>query len=279
MANGVRYRRARVYKHDAFACTCRYEPTDPAETHNTGTNQAALIVKFCRTQHAFFVPFAWLGSHLARKEQRFYDALRDVPAVPSAAYHITAEHSAFRHAIAHDFVPGTPLQPDDPLAHDFFPTLFALIENVHAHGIAVVDLNKIDNIIVDPQGQPHLLDFQLSVMASRWWCWNPLGRAWLRSLQRSDRYHLAKHWRRLQPGTFADTGMDVDALRPATVRIWRKVWRPVILLRRRMFVMLGVRKQQGTADTELSPETLLGSNTTPSSKDLQKHAETQAIPT
>ncbi len=245
-AGGVPYRRAAVYKHDAFACTCRYEAV--AREHPT------LIVKFCRTQSAFGVPFAWLGAHLRNKEARFYRALHDVDAVPALVADIETGKRACRHVLAHVFVDGEPLQPGVEIDGSFFPALFALIDTVHQRGIAVVDLNKIDNVIVDKLGKPHLLDFQLSVMGAAWWTWNPLGKAWLRSLQRSDRYHLAKQWRRLQPEAFAASGMDVEALRPASVRVWRKVWRPVILLRRRMFVALGVRRNRGTADTELTPE-------------------------
>ncbi len=253
---GQPYHRAELFKHDAFAATALYEP---ARSEEAGCDHAArpIVVKFCRQSSAFGVPLGWFGRYLARKERRFYDALSALDAVPDPVGPIAHDGLELRHAFGHVFVPGRTL-PElaeaDGLRNGFFAELFAVVDRVHAQRIAVVDLNKAENVIVDDSGDPHLLDFQLSVLAPAWWPRFPLTRWWLNSLQRSDRYHLAKHWRRYRPDEFAQSGLDVDALRPGTVRFWRKAWRPVILLRRRLFVALGVRRGPGTADTELSAE-------------------------
>ena len=126
-------------------------------------------------------------------------------------------------------------------------------------GVALVDLDKADNFIVGTDGRPHLLDFQLAFAADRrgflpkW-----LTVRGLHALQRCDRYHLLKHRVRQRPdgvcgGDAAAARAQLDARRPGVIRLWRRVWRPVILARRRLFVRLGIRHGDGTAATEAPP--------------------------
>ena len=76
----------------------------------------------------------------------------------------------------------------------FFEELARVLQAVHARGVAYVDLAKMDNVIVTPDGRPVLLDFQLAVTRyeGRSRLRRRLSDWWLPRLQREDRRHLIK---------------------------------------------------------------------------------------
>jgi len=83
---------------------------------------------------------------------------------------------------------------DPRVPSDFFVRLEALVREVHARGVIVLDLSKRDNVIVRKDGRPALVDFQISV------AFPPergrlLGRAFA-ELARADLYQVYKHRRR-----------------------------------------------------------------------------------
>ena len=255
---GHAYRCVHRYKHDAYAATARYASDEP-------TDAPAAIVKFGRTAPLLGLPLAWLGAHLCRKEREVHRRLEHVPGVPAALDDLDTQAlpRAFRHAFARTYVPGRTLRdvPAHELPDDFFATLAALLDAVHARGVAVMDLQKAENILVDPQGQPHLIDFQLSVRhghdgdsSRRAWTYLPGATPWFRLLQRCDRFYIAKHFARMQPDRFAQTFVpvhgDLDTLRPPLTRCWRALTKPTRHLRRRLLVRLRIRHGSGTADTE-----------------------------
>ncbi|MBB6441401.1 hypothetical protein [Phycisphaera mikurensis] len=247
---GRAYRLVELLKADAFALTARYRPAD-------GGGDA--VVKRCRTQPALGVPFRWLGRRLADRERFFHRRLADLPEVPVDLGEVVIDDRPEPNAFARAWVVGEPLQRDARPGDGFFEAAEALVAAVHARGVALVDLDKADNFIVDPRGRPHLLDFQLALAADR----RGFLPAWLavRGLatqQRCDRYHLLKHRIRQRPDTVcagdaAAAASELDALRPPWIRFWRRIWRPVILTRRRLLVRLGVRSGDGTAATEPPP--------------------------
>ena len=251
---GRPFRLVEVLKADAFALTARYRPTGGG-----GAGGGDAVVKRCRTQPAFGVPFRWLGRRLADRERFFHARLADLPGVPRGLGEVRVDGRAEPQAFARAWVTGEPLRRDTRdgrPADGFFDAADALVAAVHARGIVLVDLDKADNFIVSPAGAPHLLDFQLAFAADRrGWVPEALAVRWLRTQQRCDRYHLLKHRIRLRPDTAcggdpAAAAAALDALRPGWIRAWRTVWRPVILTRRRLLVALGVRSGRGTAATE-----------------------------
>jgi hypothetical protein len=132
----------------------------------------------------------------------------------------------------------------------FFPTLEALLRAMHSRKIAYVDLHKRENILVDVEGDPFLIDFQISVAWPSWLVGGPL----FAILRRSDEYHLMKHWARSRP---EQCGIDEVALRkriPWMIRAHRLVARPLREARRRLLVKLGVRAGKGRVETELFAE-------------------------
>src|SRR5687767_463606 len=130
--NGVRWRHARTVKHDFFAATGFYDDGDG--------NRA--VLKVSRTADFAGVPMAWLGRWLCRRELRFYRALADLPNVPPVLG--TAGPTGFIHA----YVPGRPLSRDRPVPDGFFAALRDLLAELHRRGIAYVDTNKPENILL-----------------------------------------------------------------------------------------------------------------------------------
>lgn len=232
-------------KVDAFALTARYRSASTA---------GDAVVKRCRTQPAFGLPFGWLGRRLAQRERFFHHRLADLAGVPADLGDVSIDGRGEPNAFARAWVTGAPLQRDARPADGFFDRAEALVAAAHDRGVALVDLDKVDNFIVDEHGAPHLLDFQLAFCVDRrGWLPRRLAERVLRTQQRCDRYHMLKHRLRQQPETVPGGRAELDRLRPGWIRQWGRVWRPVILARRRLFVVLGVRRGDGTAATEAVP--------------------------
>ncbi|MEM8783172.1 MAG: hypothetical protein AAGE65_10010 [Planctomycetota bacterium] len=255
---GETYRCAARFKVDAFAATAVYVPR-PGSAIDPLADADAVVVKFGRTASAFGLPMAWIGAHLCGKERDMHRRLAGIAAVPAAVDRLESPGRAFRHTLVRRYVPGRTLRevPAEELPDDFFAKLDVLLDQVHARGVAVMDLNKAENVLVDATGRPHLIDFQLSVRRGvpadrRWWAWVPGSAWWLGVLQGCDRFYIAKHFAHAQPQAFAQTHGDLDELRPRLTRVWRRFTLPLRALRRQLLVGLKVRRGRGTADTEFS---------------------------
>ena len=199
---GKPYRLKKVFKHDFFAASGLYNGTD-----------GAVVLKIYRRQDLLGLPMKWLGRWMARREMAFYRLLEDLPEVPSLV-------DAFgRNGLVHQYIPGKDLleHSGSELKDDFFDRLISLLQNLHRRGMAYIDTNKRDNIIVGDDGKPYLIDFQIS--------WRPkvrvknglLGQA-LSTMQRVDYYHIYKHKSRLRP----------DLMKPAE---WELRRNPVLFLK------------------------------------------------
>jgi hypothetical protein len=213
---GQRFQLAETFKHDFFAATGLYD--GPA---------GRAVLKINRTNEFFGLPMHWAGRLLARREIRLYRATHDLPGVPPLLG--PAGETGFMHA----FVPGHPLGRRELVSGTFFDELLALLRALHDRHIAYVDLNKRQNILVGDDGQPYLIDFQISLL------WPPVGwRRWapvrwlLARFQHGDYYHCLKHKRRLRPDLLtADETREVSRLSP-WIRVHRWIARPLTQLRR-----------------------------------------------
>jgi hypothetical protein len=56
---------------------------------------------------------------------------------------------------------------------EFFERLRALVDRIHARGVAHCDMRRSGNILVDAAGQPYLVDFVSCAFLRPWW--HPLG--------------------------------------------------------------------------------------------------------
>lgn len=214
--NGETFEHVETFKHDFFAATGLYRgPRGPA------------VLKLGRQTDLLSVPMAWLGAFLARREERLYRLLHDVPGIPECIG-LTCG-TGFLHA----FVPGRPLGRADRVSDAFFDQLAALLAAVHARGIAYVDLNKRQNILLGDDGRPWLIDFQISLHVPRsGWGRVPGMRRLLARFQREDWYHFLKHKRRLRADLMTPEELERVERVSFWIRLHRGLTRPLTYLRR-----------------------------------------------
>lgn len=217
VVSGTTYSRTHLIKHDFFAATAFY--VDPAG------NQA--VYKVGRTIPWCGIPLQWLGRRLRDRETRIYEKLHDLPNIPRMIARVGP--TGFLHA----FVEGRPLEKGKPVPDNFFPELFALFSQLHSRGIAYVDTNKPQNILLGDDNRPHLIDFQIS--------WDHGPAFLLRRLQREDLYHLRKHHRRLRPDQLTPAQLAEYKKVGLWVRIHRTLTYPYFKLRRALFSKLRKR--------------------------------------
>ena len=129
---------------------------------------------------------------------------------------------------------------------DFFPRLGRLIEAMHERGMAYVDLEKPDNVLVGDDGGPYLFDFQISWNLPRRWggeLWPArVLRGWL---QEADHYHLLKLQRRTRPEQLSGDAAVESYRKPWYLRIHGIIARPLTRLRRRILNRVDPRRKQG----------------------------------
>jgi len=117
-----------------------------------------------------------------------------IPAVPQVLARLDA------HTYVYEYIEGCSLDDRPPLSADFFERLAEALRQVHARHLVHFDLHKRGNILVDTEGRPHIIDFQIArhigdrFLLSRW-----LSTRLRRSLQSYDIYHIYKYKRRFQP--------------------------------------------------------------------------------
>jgi len=242
--NGEEHALVEVFKHDSWAATALYRGP-----------RANIVAKFNREQPLFFLPMKWFGHWMARREAQAWRLLYGIAGVPSDAGPVLIVGRCWRSAIAHPYIDGHPLHIGEKPANNFFPRLAEMLQAMHERGLAYVDLNKRENIIVGDDGAPGLVDFQLHFAPPRWALGLPPVRWLLRELQANDLYHLHKHiaWHRPDLLPFAER--DWSRSQPLTGRVWRVLYvRPMQVFRRRLLVWLRIRDGGGLAVSELNPE-------------------------
>lgn len=223
------YALQQIYKHDFFAATARY--AGPA---------GSVIVKTNRTASMFGLPMRWIGRILARREAAAYQRLADLDAVPRFLGRLGPA------AVVHEFIPGHPLRKGERVADDFFDRLRAALAVIHDRGMAYVDLEKCENVLVGDDGRPYLIDFQIA------WVW-PTNRggdlwplSWIRRrLQRADLYHVLKLQRRTRPDQLTEAQLAASYQKPVYIRLHGALTRPFTLLRRRILNRVDPQQKRG----------------------------------
>jgi hypothetical protein len=219
--HGRTYRLTREVKHDFFAGTGFYEADEGQR----------IVLKAGRNHDFLGVPLTWLGRWLRDREMRFYHRLRDLPNIPDVLG--TFGETGF----LLEFVSGTPLRKDTVVPDRFFGEARKLVAQIHARGIAYVDMNKKANLIIGEDGRPHLVDFQIS------WDLHELGdnvitRAILRWLQQEDWYHIAKHHSRFRPDELTPEEREAGERRSVLIRLHRFITKPWFGIRRQTWKRL-----------------------------------------
>lgn len=235
------YRHLRTFKHDFFAATGLYEGPS-----------GRVVLKIGRTASLLGLPMMWMGRVLGGHEARIYEEVQDLEGVPRWFGRWG------RTGIVHAFVEGHPLQRHERVADDFFPRLEGLLEELHRRGIAYVDLEKRENILVRADGSPCLIDFQIS------WKWAghngaarrdwqrmipaALGEALFKKLLQGDRYHVLKHRRRHRPDTMTADQMAASYRCGWYIELHRRVSWPFTALRRAILKGLTGRSRSPKQD-------------------------------
>jgi len=241
---GYPYRRIDIFKHDSWAATALYEG-----------ERGKVVAKFNRRQSIFGLPMHWLGRLLAAREARILQLLADLANVPRCSGQITISGAAQPHAVAHDYVEGHPFERGERVDDNFFSRLQQLVEDIHHRDLAYVDLSKRENIIVGDDGQPYLVDFQISFFLPDWWPGNswPM-RKLLQLAQGVDDYLVLKHFHNSRPDLLTAEQQAIVKHPPWLIRTLRSVGDPIRSLRRRVLVLLGVRTGRGRVESEHAPE-------------------------
>ena len=241
-----RYTHVRTFKHDFFAATGLYDGPS-----------GRVVLKLGRVQSLLGLPMAWLGQWAAEHETDMYRLAEGVPGVPKCFGRLG------RTGFAHAFVEGHPLQRNEQVGDDFFPQLARILDRLHERGMAYVDLEKRENILVGTDGCPWLIDFQISYpgpgldgVIRRTWGPGALHRLvprglrhyLLSRLQNGDRYHLLKHRRRHRVDTMTPEEIAASYRVGATINLHRRVVRPLTLLRRGVLKQLTGRSRSPKQD-------------------------------
>ncbi len=234
-AEGRAYALGRVFKNDFFAVTARYDLVDPSQG-----GPASVLLKIGRQARMFGLPLAWVGRMLTRREVAFLHLLEGIDGVPR--YIGPWE----RTGLIREFVPGHALRKGEAVADDFHPRLAELVEAMHARGVAYVDLEKCENVLVGEDGRPHLFDFQISWhVPRRWGGALPPARWLLRRFQRADLYHLLKLKRRTRPDQLTAEELAASYRRPWYIRLHRLVADPLRAVRRRILGRIAPESRHG----------------------------------
>ena len=245
VGNGRNHKLIEVFKHDSWAATAAFAAEDGSK----------IVCKFNRTSPIWILPMKWLGRILARRENWFYHQLADVEGIARPVEIRGAGGERLPNVSAHEFIDGKPFQHPGEADDAFFDRLNALIATLHQRDIAYVDLHKRENIIVDPLGRPHLIDFQVSyALGKRWPANGAIARRILDIFISMDRYHVNKHFARCRPDLLPPEDLARMQEPPKFVRWHRKVAVPLRTLRRALLVRLGIRSGKGMAESELNPE-------------------------
>jgi hypothetical protein len=224
---GRPYDFTQLFKHDFFAATGLYQ----AAANGIDTDPRApplVVLKIQRVKSFYGFPMAWLGRFICNHESEIYAKLQGIRGIP------TMLGSFGPTGMVHEYIPGRILDPAHSLSLEFFDQLQQLIAEIHARGIAYVDTNKRENILVGDDGQPYLIDFQISWNTFRWARRYRWAQWALRKLQDADWYHFFKHKTRLAPKLCTPEEFALAKERSWYLRLHRRVAWPVISTRRRL---------------------------------------------
>jgi hypothetical protein len=189
------YRYVSILKEDFFSANYLYE-----------RGGVSYVLKVSRFRFIGAFAFQWLARLLHHREWNVYSRLEGTPGIPP----LGPRHG--KAAYLHMFVPGETLKTyvkrlrregifdaRRHIADDFFPRLGATLAEVHRREVGYADLSKEENIIVDEQGKPWLIDFQISWPVPTSGPLRPFFHAVFRAIAREDTYHLLKFKARYRP--------------------------------------------------------------------------------
>ncbi|UCF43912.1 MAG: hypothetical protein JSV99_03025 [Planctomycetota bacterium] len=223
------YRLSQVFKNDFFAATALYEYFNKSQEPLVPTPQQ-IILKLNRQEPFLGLPLAWLGEMLCSHQISILRHLNHLNATPRfiSRYGPTG--------LVYQYIPGRTLEENtEKLPDDFFDQLLQLLRQIHQAGVVYLDTNKTDNIILGPDGRPHLVDFQISLHIGKRFLFSRRLAEFLRiTLQNADLYHFYKHKRKLAPELLTPEEYPLSRPTSKAIRLHRLAATPLRKLRRKL---------------------------------------------
>lgn len=234
---GSRYTLEKVLKHDFHAATGLYRrelevsSVKLEDDFKLPTSHfplpVRLICKTNRQMHFCFLPLGLLGRLMTHSEVYNLRRCEGIPEVPRVLARLGA------HMYVYEYIEGQSLNEKPPLPADFFDGLLVALQKVHARNLVHFDLHKPGNILVDTEGRPHLIDFQISRhIGDRFLLSRRLSSRFRRWLQSYDFYHVYKHKRRLQPQLLTEAEAKLSYNYSPALQIQRAIAKPYKRIRR-----------------------------------------------
>lgn len=176
-----------------------------------------------------------LALHLARRERRALRRIAGMADVPLLVY-----SSPF--FTVRGWIEGRPLQEAQPRDPTYYKAARQLLVRLHRTGVTHNDLAKQQNWLMQPDGRPAIIDFQLASVFRR--------RGWLfRMMAREDLRHLLKHKRTYCPDALTPSERRMLETPSLPSRLWRRTVKPVYkFVTRKIF-----RWSDGEGQGELPP--------------------------
>jgi RIO-like serine/threonine protein kinase len=141
--------------------------------------------------------------------------------------------------LVRSFIPGMPMHSARPTDSHYFTAAARLLRKMHRAGVVHNDLAKEPNILVDPNGNPAFIDFQLAWFSRRR---NRL----FRLLGREDIRHLLKHKRTYCSQHLTIREQEILSSPSFLSRLWMKTVKPIYLFVTR--ILMGWADREGAGD-------------------------------
>jgi len=243
------YRLKKVFKHDFFAATALYESNGRSQDIEK-SYPTKVVLKLGRRQHFLGLPLVWLGKIICHHELSNLNHLNGLGSVPR----VLSLYGDL--GIIYEYIDGHSLDEGKDLPNDFFDKLLDLLQQVHQQDIVYLDMNKRGNILVGSDGQPRLIDFQISLYIGPRWLISRRLSSYVRNiLQKADIYHVLKHKRRLCPELLEPHEQTLAYRRSRLIRLHRLAATPFRKLRRLLLKYLHTNDLVATEkNAQFSPE-------------------------
>jgi serine/threonine protein kinase len=233
--DGHAYRLEKHLKADFFAATGRY----------ADESGRRVCLKHFHTESFWLIPLGWAGRYMCNREIGFYRHLEDVQGVPALVGKLGTS------GMVHEWIEGCDLldvrreeQAEGgsraAVSDTFFDELEALALELHSRGVAYVDLNKPDNVLVGDDGRPYLVDFQISFRQPRQ-RWRLFGRWLFKVLTREDLYHVRKLKRKFRRDLMSPEEIERSYQRSFILSAHRRIAPTFQRVRRWVLRKLGAR--------------------------------------
>jgi hypothetical protein len=228
---GGQYILEKVLKHDFCAATGIYKrdmeaaggkpEEDFKRQASNGTPPSRLICKINRCTHFCLLPLGLIGRLVTHYEVRNLRRCEGIAEVPTVLARIGP------HMYVYEYIEGKSLNERPSLPADFFDRLVIVLQKVHARNLVHFDLHKPGNIVVDTEGKPHIIDFQISRhIGDRFLLSRRLSSRFRRWLQSYDLYYIYKHKRHLQRRLLTQAEAELSRNHTLGMEILRVIAKP-----------------------------------------------------